>query len=80
MRKSVYGREGGVFGAFNKPAQVTGRGDSAREAIKRVEVKGADEAEGVTSASSKPKLIGGRSYVIPVDHVTKGLFLTLQID
>lgn len=59
MRESVYGQQRGGFGSFEKPAREMGRGDSRRERINRVEVKGADKAEGVTSASSKPELPNG---------------------
>jgi hypothetical protein len=53
MRESVYRRRRGGFGAFEEPAWVMERGDSAREATKRVEVEGVVQVERVTSASSK---------------------------
>lgn len=60
MRETLYGRRRGGFGAVETPARVMARGDSAREATKKVEAQGADKAERVTSASSE--LNGNHRY------------------
>lgn len=55
MRESGYVRRPGDFRAFERPAGETRHGDSSGGEIKRVEVKGADEAERVTQRVYKAK-------------------------
>lgn len=56
MRESVYGRRRRGSEDFETSAGVMGRGDSVREGIRGRGKRRVDKAEGVASASSKPKL------------------------